>query len=252
MVPPWQIDGRKMETVADFILGGSKITTDGYCCQEIKRCLLLGRKAIRNLDSIIRRQGHYFANKGPSSQSYGFYSSYVWMWELDNEESWAPKNWCFQTEVLEKTFESPLDRKIKPVDPKGNQPWLFTGRADAETAILWPPDTKSWLIGKDPDAGKDWRQEEKEMTEDETVGWHHWLRTWVWASSGSWWTGKPGMLQSMGLQRVGHDWATELNWTEWLNSQMILSHSGLGSNQSSQNCYVPIWHPSSVKQRWGL
>ena len=99
------------------------------------------------------------------------------MWELNYKESWAPKNWCFWTVVLEKTLESPLDCKIKPVNPKGNQSWMFTGRTDveAETPILWPPDVKNWLIWKDPDAGKDWRQEEKGTTEDEMVGWHHWL-----------------------------------------------------------------------------
>ena len=116
------------------------------------------------------------ANKGPSSQSYGFSSSHVWMWEVDYKESWAPKNWCFWTVVLEKTLESPLDcKKVQPVHPKGDQSWVFTGRTDAEaeTPILWPPDAKSWLIGKDPDAGKDWRQEERGMTEDEMVGWHH-------------------------------------------------------------------------------
>ena len=133
------------------------------------------------------------------------------------KESWMPKNWCFWTMVLEKTLESPLDcKEIKPVNPKGNWSWIFIGRIDAkaETPILWPPDVKNWLIGKDPDAGKDWRQEEKGMTEDEMVGWQHRLnRQWVWASSGSWWwTGRHDMLQSMGSQRVGHDWATELNW----------------------------------------
>ena len=124
----------------------------------------------------IKKQRHYFANKGPSSQSYGFPSSYIWMWELDYKESWAPKNRCFWTVVLEKTLESPLDSKeIQPVHPKGNQSWIFIGRTDAEaeTPILWPPDMKNWLIWKDPDAGKDWRWEEKGMTEDEMVGWHH-------------------------------------------------------------------------------
>ena len=118
--------------------------------------------------------------------------------------------------MLEKTLESPLDWKIKPVDPKGNQSWIFIGRADAEAEapIFWPPDAKSWLIRKDPDAEKDWRQEEKGTTEDEVVGWHHWLDGGVWASSGScWWTGSPGVPQSIGSQRVGHDWATELNLT---------------------------------------
>ena len=148
--------------------------------------------------------------------SYGFSSSHVWIWELDYKESWAPKNRCFWTVVLEKTLERPMERKeIQPVHPKGNQSWIFIGRTDAEaeTSILWPPDVKSWLIGKDPDAGKGWRQEEKGMTEDEMVGWHHRVdgHEWVWASSGSWWwTGRPGVLQSTGLQRVGHDWVTEL------------------------------------------
>ena len=117
----------------------------------------------------------YFANNGPSSQSYGFSSSHVWMGELDYKESWVPKNWCFWTVVLEKTLESPLHcKEIKPVHSKGNQSWIFTGRTDAEAPILWPPDTRSRLIGKDPDAGKDWRQE-KGITEDEMVTWHHWL-----------------------------------------------------------------------------
>ena len=115
----------------------------------------------------IKKQRHYFANKGPSSQGYGFSSSRVWMWELDYKESWAPKNWCFWTVVLEKTLESPLDcKEIQPVHPKGNQSWIFIGRTDAEaeTPILWTPHAKSWLIWKDPDAGKDWGQEEKGMT----------------------------------------------------------------------------------------
>ena len=126
----------------------------------------------------IKNQRHHFTNKGPNSQSYGFSSSHVWMWELDNKESWAPKNWCFWTVVLEKPLESPLDcKEIQPVHPKGNKSWIFIGRTDAvaETLILWPPDTKSWLIGRDPDAGKDWGQEEKGTTEDEMAGWHHWL-----------------------------------------------------------------------------
>ena len=126
----------------------------------------------------IKKQRHYFANKGPSSQGYGFSSGHVWMRELDCEESWAPKNWCFWTVVLEKTLESPLDcREIQPVHPKGDQSWVFIGRTDveAETPIIWPPNAKSWLIGKDRDAGKDWGQEEKGTTEDEMVGWHYQL-----------------------------------------------------------------------------
>jgi len=126
----------------------------------------------------IKNQRHYFVDKGLYIQSYGFSSSHVWMWELDLKEIWVPKNWCFWTIVLEKTLKSPLGcKEIKPVNPKGNQPWIIIGRTDAETKapILWSPDEKSWLLGKDPDAGKDWRPEEKGIAEDEMVGWHHWL-----------------------------------------------------------------------------
>ena len=126
----------------------------------------------------IKKQRHYLAYKDPSSQSYGLSSSHVWMSELDYEESWAPKNWSFWTVVLEKTLERLLDSKeIQPVNSKGNQNSIFIGRTDAEaeTPLLWPPDAKNWLICKDPDAGKDWRWDEKGMTEDEMVGWHHWL-----------------------------------------------------------------------------
>ena len=126
----------------------------------------------------IKNQRHYFAKKGPSSQGYGFSSSHGWMWELDYKESWAPRNGCFWTAMLEKTLDSLLDSKeIQPVHPKGNQSLVFVGRtyAEAETPILWPPDSENWLIGKDPDAGKDWRREEKGMTEDEMVGWHPWF-----------------------------------------------------------------------------
>ena len=124
----------------------------------------------------IKKQRYHFADKGPYSQSYGFSSSHMWMWELDHKEGWALKSWCFQTVVLEKTLENPLDSKeIKSVNPKGNQPWIFIGRTDAEVPILWPSDAKRWLIGKDSDAGKDWGQEEKGVTVDEMVRWHHWL-----------------------------------------------------------------------------
>ena len=156
-ITSWQIDG---ETVADFIWGGSKVTADGDCSHEIKRCLLLGRKVMTNLDSILESRDITLPTKIPSSQGYGFSSSHVLIWELRYKESWAPKNWCFWTVMLEKTFVSPLDcKEIQPVHPKGNQSWVFIGRTDveAETPILWPPGSKSWLTGKDPDAGKDWR-----------------------------------------------------------------------------------------------
>ena len=166
-ITSWEIDGETVETVSDFIILGSELTADGDCSHEFKTLAPWQH---------IKKQKHYFVNKSPSSQSYGFSNSHVWMWELYYKKSWAPKNWCFWTVVLEKTLESPLECKgIKPVNPKGNQPWIFIGKTDAEaeTPLCWPPDTKNCLIWKDPDAGKDWRQEEKGMTEDEMVGWHH-------------------------------------------------------------------------------
>ena len=147
-----------METVRNFIFLGSKITADGGCSGEIERHLLFERKTMTNLNSILKKQRHYFANKGPSSQSYGFSSSNVWVWELDYKESWVPKNWCFWTVVLEKALESPLDcKEIQPVHPKGDESWIFIERIDAkvEAPIRWSPVVKSQLIGKDPDAGKD-------------------------------------------------------------------------------------------------
>ena len=131
-----------------------------------------------NLDSIFKSRDITLPTKVRLTQDDGFSSGHVWMWELDCEESWASKNWCFWTVVLEKTLESPLDyKKIQPVHSKGDQPWVFFGRNDAkaETPVLWPPHAKSWLTGKDSDAGKDWGQEEKGTTEDEMAGWYHWL-----------------------------------------------------------------------------
>ena len=167
-----------METVRDFILGGSKITADGDCSPEIKRCLLLGRKVMTNLDSILKSRDITLPTKVCLMKAMVFphIAFLKAIWELDYKESWAPKNWCFWTMVLEKTLESPLDcKEIQPVHPKGDQSWVFIGRTDveAETPILWPPDGKNWLIWKDPDAGKYWRQLEKRTTEDEMATWHH-------------------------------------------------------------------------------
>ena len=141
----------------EAIFLGSKITADGDCSHEIKRHLFLEKKVRTNLESTLKKQRHYFSDKGPSSQSYDFSSSHVWMWELDYKESWMPKNWYFWTVLLEKTLESPLD--CKPVHPKGDLSWVFSGRTDveAETPILWPPDEKNWFTGKDLDTGKNWR-----------------------------------------------------------------------------------------------
>ena len=147
-ITSWQIEGETVETVRDFILGGSKITADGDCSHEISPW----KKSYDQPRQHIKKQRHYFANKGPSSQSCGFSSGHVWMWELDYKENWAPKNLCFWTVVLEKTLESPLDwKEIQPVHPKWDWSWVFIGRTDAEaeTPILWPPDAKKWLIWKD-------------------------------------------------------------------------------------------------------
>ena len=153
-ITSWQIEGEKVETVTDFIFLGSKITADSACSHENQRHLFLGRKAMTSLDSVFKSRDSTLLY----SQSYGFSSSHVWMWNLDHKEDWALKNWCFGIVVLEKTLESPLDcKKIQPVNSKGNQRWIFIGRTDAEAEapILWPPDAKNWLTGKDPDTGED-------------------------------------------------------------------------------------------------
>ena len=156
-----------MEIVTNFIFLGSKVTADGDCNHEIKRCLLLGRKAMTNPGSVLKRQKHHFVNKGPYSQSYGFSSSHLQMWELDHKKDKCQridgfKLWCWRR-LLRVPFDS---KEIKSVNPKGNPPWIFIGRTDAEAPTLWPPDVKSWLTGKDSDAQKDWRQVEKGTTEN--------------------------------------------------------------------------------------
>ena len=179
---------------------------------KLKDAYSLEVKLMTNLDSILKSREITL----PTNIHHGFSSSHVWMWELDYKESWAPKNWCFWTVVLEKTLESPLDcKEIQPVHPEGGQSWVFTWRTDveAETPILLPPDAKNWLIRKDPDAGKDWGQEEKGMTEDEMVGWHHWLNRYEFG-----WT--LGLVMDREAwecccswgRRVRHNRATELNW----------------------------------------
>ena len=226
-ITSWQIDGETMETVTDFIFLGSKITADGDCSHEIKRHLLLGRKAMANLDSVLKSRD--ITNKGPSSQSYDFSSSHVWMWELDHKESWGPKNWCFWTVVLEKTLKSSLDSKeIKPVNCKGNQCWIFTEGVMPKLQYFstWWEELTHW---KRPSC---WERL-KAGGEGDDRGWDgrmasttHW--TWVWTSSRNWWwTEKPSVMPSMGPQRVGHGWATDLNW---LNTQ-----------QMHQPCMDSIW-----------
>ena len=207
-----------METVRDFIFGGFKITPDGEGSHEIKRWLLLGRKVMTNLDSILKSRDISLPTEVLLAKAMVFLV-HAWMWELDNEESWTAKNWCFWTVELEKTLERLLDcKEIQPVHPKGDQSWVFIGRTDteAETPILWPPDwrTDSWK--------RPWCWERlRAGGEGFNRGWDGWMAsltqwTRVCVSSGSWWwTGKPGVLQSIGSQSVRHNWVTELNWTYW-------------------------------------
>ena len=217
-ITSWQIDGETVEIARDFIFLGSKITADGDCSHEIKRHLLLGRELMTNLDRVLKsRYITLWTKVCLSSQDYGFSSGHVWMWKLDYKEGWEPKNSCFWTVVLEKTLESPLVcKEIQPVHPKGNQSWVFIGRTDAEaeTPILWQPDAKSWLTEKDPDAGKDWRQEEKGTTEHEMVGWHRRLDR-----HGFGWTlgvgdGQGGLACWGSWGRKELDTTEQLNWTE--------------------------------------
>ena len=206
--------GNSGNSVRLFWGGGSKITVDGDCSHEIQRRWLLGRKVMTNLDSIFKSRDITLPAKVHFSQGYCFSSSHVWMWDLDCEESWAPKNWCFWTVVLEKTLESPLDcKEIQPVHSKGDQPWVLFGRNDAkaETPVLWPPDVKRWLIGKDSDAGRDWGQKEKGATEDEMAGWHHQLNKHEFE-----WT--PGVGDGQGGLACCDSWSCkESDTTEQLN-----------------------------------
>ena len=211
-----------METVPDFIFVGSKITVDGDYSHEIKRHFLLGKKQTTIYDQPrpIKKQRHYFANKGMSSQSYGFSSFHVWMWELDCEKNWELKNWCFWTVLLEKTIESPLgSRDIQPVNPKGN--YSFSELKEIHWKNLcWSWNSNilpTWLELTHWKRPWSWARLKAEG-EGYDRGWDGWMTsptqwTWLWASSRSLWrTRKPDMLQSMGSQRVGHDWEIELNW----------------------------------------
>ena len=177
-ITSWQIDGQQWKQWESLFSWAPKSLHMVNAVIKRRFSLALWKKGYDQPRQHTKKQRHYFTKKCPSSQGYGFSSSHVWMWELDYKESWVLKNWCFWTVILEKTPESPLDcKEIQSVHPKGNQPWIFIGRTDAkaETPIFWSPDAKNWLTGKDPDAGKDWRQEEKGMTDDEMVRWHHWL-----------------------------------------------------------------------------
>ena len=216
-ITSWEIDGETVETMSDFILGGSKITADGDCSHEIKRQLLLRKKVMTNVDSILKAETLLCQQRSIWSRLWFFQWSCmdvrVRLWRKLSAEKMMLLNYG----VGEDSWES-LGLQGDPTSPSwGDKSWLFIGRADVETEtpILWPPHAKSWLVGKDSHAGRDWGQEEKGTTEDEMVGWHHQLNGHVWVNLRSWWwTGRPGMLRFMGSQRAGHDWATEVNWTE--------------------------------------
>ena len=236
-----------------YILG-SKITADGDCSHEIKRQLLCGRKVMTNLDSVFKSRDIALPTKVRLVKAIVF-PVVMYGYELDYKESWAPKNWCFWIVVLEKTLESPLDcKEIQPVHPNGDQSWMFIGRTDveAETPILWPPDVKSWLIGKDPDAGKVWGQEEKGTTEDEIVGWHHWLY-----GHGFGWT--PGVFDGQeGLAWFGSwgckefDTTEQLNWTE-LSWKLRGRRTGASMKVCcwiTQRCWS-FWPPEEKNSIWG-
>ena len=197
-----QTDGGKVETVTDFIFLGSKITAVTAAMKLKDACSLEG-KLWPTLDSVLKSKHITLLTKVWLVKNYDFSSSLVRMWQLYHKEGWVLKNWCFQIVVLEKTLESPLDcKEIKPVNRKGNQPQIFIRRTNAKAPILWLPEVQSWRNGKDPDAGKEWGEEEKGVTEDK-IGWIISLTQWTLSSGRQWWTGKPGMLQSMGSQRAG-------------------------------------------------
>ena len=213
-ITSWQINGKTMETVTNFIFLGSKITADGDYSHKIK-ILAPWKKIYDRPRQHIKKQRYHFADKGPYCQSYGFSSSHVWMWELNHKEGWAPKKWCFLNMVLEKTLESPLAcKKIKPVNPKSvlNTHWKdWCWSWNSSTLATWCEELTHWK--------RSWCWERlKAGGKSDDRGWDGWMAsltqcTWVWVNSWNWWwTGRPGVLQSMGWQRVGHDWATELNW----------------------------------------
>ena len=215
----WQIDGETMETVTDFIFLGSKITADGDCNHEIKM-LAPWRKSYDQPRKNIKKQRHYFANKGLSSQSYDFCSSHLWMWELDYKRKLSTRELMLLNCGVGKDYWESLGlQEIKPVNPKGNQHWIFIGttHAEVDSPILWPPDVNNWVTWKDPDAGKDWRQEEKGTTEDDMVGSHHRFKGYEFEQA-------PGVGNGQGSLVYWSPWGhKESHMTEWLNRSELPS-----------------------------
>ena len=232
MPPHWK------NAVRDKVIGKKQIylerNTDGECSHEIKRCLPLGRKAMTNLDSILKNRDITLSTKVHIVKAMIFSNSHVWLRELDHKENWAPKNRCFWTVVWEKTLESPLPfKEIKSVNLKGNWSWIFIERTDAEAPILWPPDAKNWLIGKEADAGKDWRQ--KGTTEDEMVEWHHWLNGHEFEQAPGVDDGQESLACCSPQGHKESDTTKQLNWTEELKN--------LGNSQKDKYFIIPfIWN----------
>ena len=209
-----------METMTDFIFLGSKIIVDDDCSHEIKRYLLLGKKAMKNLNSVLKKQRYHFADKGSDSQSYGFSSSHVWMWEFfivikkaEHRRIDAFELWCWRRLMRVPSLDC---KEIQPVHLKGDQSWVLCGRTDvgAETPILRPPDVKGWLIWEDPDAGKDWGHEKKGTTEDKMVGWHHWLNGHGFGRTLGVGDGQGGLACCSSLGRKESNTTDRLNWTD--------------------------------------
>ena len=249
-ITSWQIDGETMKTVRDFVLGGSKIIADGDCSHEIKRHLLLVRKAMTNLGSILKKQRHYFANKGPSSQTCGFPSTHVWVWELDYKESWVPKNWCFWAVVLEKTlWESLRLQGDQTSHPKGNHIWcsIFIVRTDAEaeTLILWPPDVKNSLeetLMLEKFEGR----RRRGWTENEMVGWHHQLSGHEFEQAPKVGDGQGSLACCSPWGCKESDTAEQLNWTEWLNWHFYVDSSQLYNNVTKKSSPLKVFYPLNM------
>ena len=228
MANRWGGGGEWKQT--DFIFLCSKITVDGDCSHEIKNWLFLGRKAMTNLDSLLKSRDISVLKKVCRVKTMVL-PVVMYGCELDHKGVWVPKKWCFQIVMLENTLESPWDCKIKPDNPKGNQPWLLIGRTvdEAEVPVLWPPDTKSQLIGKDPDAGKDWRQKEKEGNRGWCILCHVSIASctpwkWIWANARRWWGQRSPACRSPGSQNVRDDLTTEQqqNEPQCVSSQLLL------------------------------
>ena len=222
LITSWQIEGEKVDAETDCFFLGSKITMDGDCNHEIRRWLLLGRKAMTNLDDVLGSKDTTLPTK------------VIRWWELDRKEGRRPKNWNLQSLVLEKTLESPLDStEIKPVNLKGNQPWIFISRSDAEAPILWPPVVTSWPFGKVPDAEKDWGQQEKRASEDEMAGWHHWCNR---HELGQTWGDDEGQGQCVALHGVANsqtqlgDWTTTTRLLEYIEQSSLCCICNLSSH----------------------